>query len=53
MASHGLSSFPISFSSSVFENKRKFFVPRKYTEERKRNKPEDFWGVHIRLVKTY
>jgi hypothetical protein len=43
MASHGL-------STSVFENKKKLFVPRKYNEERKRNKPEDFWGVHIRSV---
>jgi hypothetical protein len=43
------SSFPLSsFSSSLFEGKRKMFVARKYTEERKRNKPEDFWGVHIR-----
>jgi hypothetical protein len=43
-----LPSFPLSFSTSLFEGKRKFFVARKYTEERKRNKPEDFWGVHIR-----
>ena len=48
MASQSLSPFPLSFSTSVFDGKRKFFVPRKYTEERKRNKPEDFWGVHIR-----